>query len=586
MPEYNLKTSLSKIKRVLGYFKPYWWLEFEVFICMSIGVLLTLVDPMVIKVLIDDVFVERNLNLLHIIIAALVGLYLVRSLMSVITAYLYNFVGQRMLFDIRSHLFQHLQKLHLGFYQRTKTGEMISRVNNDVEALQGMMTTTFVDLMTDLLTVVAILAVVFYLDWRLALISLSVFPFFAISITYFGKKIRIKSKMVREKIAEILHFFHETFTGIKLVQSYVREKTEARRYVQKGKDLINLRIDQGILGSLANSSAGFFAALGPALVLWYGGYRTIEGALSIGSLVAFYAYIKDLFSPIFRLAQLNVVIQTALASIDRIFEFLDIQPEIKDAPDAVTLKETQGNITFRKVTFYYKPDEPILKNISFEVRRGETVAIVGPSGVGKTTIINLMCRFYDPVDGTILLDGVDIRKIKKNHLRKFIGIVTQEAYMFNTSIYENLKFVDRWASEAAVIEACKKAYIHDFITTLPEGYDTQVGDRGMRLSGGQQQRLSIARAILKNPRILILDEATSSLDSRVENLIQQALEPVMKERTTIVIAHRLSTIANADQILVLDKGEIVESGRHDELLSINGVYKQLWDEQIKKQEND
>ncbi|MFZ5979862.1 MAG: ABC transporter ATP-binding protein [Candidatus Zixiibacteriota bacterium] len=548
---------------------------------MSIGVILTLVDPLVIKVLIDDVFVDRNLNLLHLIIGALIGLYLVRALMNIITAYLYNFVGQRMLFDIRTHLLQHLQKLHLGFYQRTKTGDLISRVNNDVESLQGMLTTTFVDLLTDLLTVLAILVIVFYIDWRLALVSLSVFPLFALSITYIGKRIRVKSKQVREKISEMLHFFHETFSGIKLVQSYVKEKYEARRYVSKGKDLINLRINLGILGSLANSSAGFFAALGPALVLWYGGYRTIEGALSIGSLFAFYAYVKDLFSPIFRLAQLNVVIQTAMASIERIFEFFDINPEIKDAPGAIGIRNPRGEISFNNVTFFYKADEPLLKNISFDIRPGETTAIVGPSGVGKSTIINLLCRFYDPVVGTITLDGIDLRKIKLKQYRNLIGIVTQDTYMFNTSIRENLRFVNRWATDAELVEAARKANIHEFIESLPEGYETQVGDRGVRLSGGQQQRLSIARAILKNPRILILDEATSSLDSRSESLIQQALEPLMKERTTVVIAHRLSTIVGADKILALDKGEIVQSGRHEELLKKPGVYMQLWNEQIK-----
>jgi ABC-type multidrug transport system fused ATPase/permease subunit len=582
--KHKHKLTIQKARRLLRYLRPYWWLEIEVLACMTIAVILGLVNPLVIKVLIDDVFVARNIGLLHIIMGALVGLYVIRALFIVVTTYLYNFVGQRMIFDIRSHLFQHLQRLDLGFYHRTKIGEMISRVNNDVESLQSMVTTTFVDLITDLLTVVAILAVVLYLDWRLTLVSLTVVPFFALSIAYFGKRIKIKSKQVREKIADILHFFHETFSGIKVVQSYVREKYEARRFVGKGRDLINLRIGQGVLGSLATASAGLFAAIGPALVLWYGGYRTMEGALTIGALVAFYAYIKELFSPILRLAHLNVVIQTALASIDRIFEFMDIDPAIQDAPDAIVPSGVRGDITFRNVNFSYRPGEPILSDVSFEVRRGQTVAIVGPSGVGKTTVINLVCRFYDPTSGSIELDGVEIRNIKVAFLRKLVGTVSQETFLFNASIRENLRYGNRRATQTDIIDAAMRANIHDFIESLPDRYDTQVGDRGMRLSGGQQQRLSIARAILKNPKILVLDEATSSLDSQSETLIQQALEPLMKERTSLVIAHRLSTVIGADNILVLDRGQIVQSGTHTELLAHGGLYELLWEEQIIRKE--
>lgn len=559
-------------------------MEVGIFVCMGIGVALTLVDPLVIKVLIDNVIVERNIGLLHIVMIALLSVYVIRSLFTIITAYLFNFVGQRILFDIRSQLFQHLERLHMGFYHRTKVGEVVSRVNSDVESLQGIVTTTFVSLITDLLTVIAILAVVLFLDWKLTLVSLSIFPIFAVSIAYFGRRIRQKSREVREKVADILHFFQETISGMKLVQSFVGEKYEARRHLRKGKELINLRINLGMFGALANSSAGFFVALGPALVLWYGGYRAMEGALTIGGLVAFYTFIGKLFNPVFRLAQLNVTVQTALASIERIFEFLDIEPEIRDAHEAVSLAGVNGEVSFRNVGFSYKPGEPILHDVSFDVRKGQAVAIVGPSGVGKTTIINLVCRFYDPTDGIITLDGHDIRDIKVTHLRRQIGIVSQETFLFNTSIGDNLRYGNRRATDGEINEAARKARIHDFIESLPEGYGTLVGDRGVRLSGGERQRIAIARAILKDPKILILDEATSSLDSQSEKMIQRALEPLMRYRTTITIAHRLSTVVNADTILVLNDGRIVERGTHEELLELGGLYKTLWDEQVRKKE--
>ena len=581
-PRAEARATRKRLRRTLGYLRPYWWLEGEILVCMAVGVVLSLIMPMAMKTVIDVVIIEQRYGLLHIIIAAIIAAHLIRAAFAVINSYLFNFVGQRIIFDIRLQLFQHLESLHMGFYHKTKTGEMISRVNNDVESLQSIVTSTVVDFITDTLTIIAILALLLYLDWRLTLVSLSVVPFFIISIAYFSNRIRIKSRRVREQVADILHFFQETLSGMKLVQSFVREKYEAQRLVKKGREMINLRIDIGILGSLAVAFAGFFAALGPTLVLWYGGYRTIEAGLSIGSLVAFYAYIGDLFRPVLRLAQLNVTLQTAMASMDRIFDFLEIEPLIADAPDARALENVTGHLAFRNVSFFYKPGEPILQDVSFEVDHGRMVAIVGPSGVGKTTIINLICRFYDPIEGCIELDGIDLRQIKRTHLRRQIGIVSQDTVLFNSSIRENLMYGDRRASEEKIIAAAQKANIHDFISSLPEGYDTIVGDRGVRLSGGEQQRLAIARAILKEPRILILDEATSSLDSHSEAAIQHALEPFMQNRTTVVIAHRLSTIVNADTILVLDGGRIVERGSHSDLLAKGGVFRRLWDEQVKK----
>jgi ABC-type multidrug transport system fused ATPase/permease subunit len=578
------KVSWQKAKRILRYLGPYWWTELEILVCMCIAVALTLIDPLVIKALIDNVFIEKNYGLLKIIMIVLLGLYVVRGLFNMITAYLYNFAGQRIIFDIRSQLFQHLEKLHMGFYSQTRIGEIIARVNDDVASLQEIVTTAFVNLITDLLTVIAILAVLIYLDWKLTLVSLTVFPLFFFSIGYFSKRIRKRSKEVREKVADILSFFQETISGMKLIQSFVREKHEARRFLRKGKEMINLRINLALLGSFANAAAGFIVALGPALVLWYGGYRVMSGVLTIGGLVAFYTYVGHLFDPIVRLAQLNITMQTALASTDRIFEFLDIEPEIRDAPDAISLKKVRGDVSFEHISFSYRPGEPILDDISFEVKRGERLAIVGPSGVGKTTIINLLCRFYDPSKGTVKLDGADIRKIKLSSLRRQIGIVSQETFLFNSSIKENLRYGDLRSTDEEIMAAVEKANIHDFMAGLPEGYETLVGDRGMRLSGGERQRLSIARAILKNPKILILDEATSSLDSISENLIQKALQPLMRDRTTITIAHRLSTVIDSDRILVLSDGRIVERGSHWELLRKDHVYKMLWDEQMKKEE--
>ena len=355
------------------------------------------------------------------------------------------------------------------------------------------------------------------------------------------------------------------------------------RFLRLGKEMINLRINVGMLGALATSSAGFFVALGPALVLWYGGYRVMGGALTIGGLIAFYTYIGKLFSPVFRLAQLNVTFQSALASIDRIFEFLDVEPEVRDAPDAIPVRDITGEVRFEGVHFSYQPGEPVLEDISFSVRRGERIAIVGPSGVGKTTIIDLMMRFYDPALGVITLDGTDIRKLAVTSLRSHIGIVSQETFLFNTTIGENIRYGNRKAGKEEIMEAAGKANIHDFIQELPEGYETLVGDRGVRLSGGERQRLSIARAILKDPRILILDEATSSLDSKSENLIQRALDPIMRDRTTITIAHRLSTVVDSDRILVLSRGRIVERGSHWDLLKEDGVYKMLWEEQMRSE---
>jgi ABC-type multidrug transport system fused ATPase/permease subunit len=559
------KTKISKrnLARIFRYLKPYLALEFLVAVGMMIMVGLALIDPLVLKILIDDVLIDKNTSLLTVLMAALIGLFILRGVFYILNTYLITFIGQRILFDIRCGLFQHMERLHLGFFSKTKTGEIMSRINNDVDRLQGIMSTTL-----------------------LTLLSMTLFPILFVSQVYLGKRIKRRSKDAREKSANVLSFFQEIFTGISLVQSYVKEKYEARRLVRKNRELIDSRIKLGLLGGVAGAVAGFLAALGPALVLWYGGRQVIQGALTVGGLVAFYAYVGRLFSPVLRLAQHNVTIQTAMASVERIFEYLDIAPEIKDKPQSITMRDTRGEIAFRNITFSYDHHEPIIRDLSFTAHPGQRIAIVGRSGAGKSTIANLICRFFDPQSGGILLDGHDIRDLKLRSYRKQIGLVSQETVLFNSTIGENIRYGKSRAGEREIIAAAGQAQIHEFIETLPEKYDTPIGDRGVRLSGGERQRLSIARAILKNPRVLILDEATSALDTKSERLIQDSLESLMKNRTSIIIAHRLSAIVNVDRILVLDHGVLVESGKHETLLQADGIYHMLWTEMARQEEKN
>lgn len=568
----------KRIKKILRYVKPYLGLELGVLFLMLIVTGLSLIDPLAMKILIDDVIVDRNIPLLNIIVIALVVLLLLRGGMRIAINYFIQYVGQRILFNIRFDLFRHLEHLHIGFFTETKTGEILARVNNDVATVQNVLTTTLISLVTDLASVAVTIAIMLYLNWKLTLISMTIFPFLFITQFYMGRRIKRKSRETRDKSAEIVSFFEEVFSSIKLVQSFAKERFEAIRLVGKSKELINLSIALGVMGATAAAIAGFLAMLGPILILFLGGRQVVAGTLSLGGLVAFYAYVGRLFRPVLRLAQYNVTIQTARAAIDRIFEFFDIESKIVDAPDSRNVEKITGEIVFDKVRFAYNHGEPVLTDISFQIPPGQKVAIVGPSGVGKSTVVNLLERFYDPTEGRILIDGIDIQRIRLNSLRKHIGLVSQNTVLFNATVRENILYGRPNAPENDIIEAARQANIYDFIAGLPEGFDTIVGERGLRLSGGQSQRLSIARTILKDPEILILDEAMSSLDTKSELLIQRALEPLMRERTSLVIAHRLTSIVDADVILVLFRGRLVESGTHQELMNLGNVYRMLWDQ--------
>lgn len=570
----------NRFYRLLGYFKPYSGYIFEVFIFMLIGIILSLLDPLIIKIIIDNALTNKNINLLSTLAIGLIAIFIFKGVIKVLIEYLCAYSGNRILFDIRNHLFQHLEKLSLSFYSSQKTGEIISRLDHDVTSLKEIFTETIIFLIMDLIIVLGIIVIIFCLNWKLALLTISFLPFFYLSLMFFNKRIYGKSKKSKEKTADIISFFQEIISGIILVKAFAREKYEARRHLKKSKELINLDIDLTVINTLMMVTTGLFFSLGTTSVLWYGGYQVIKGVMSIGSLVAFYTYIGRVFLPIQRLFRVNITIQSIRASADRIFEFLDIKVKDEKGIDYVVLKNIKGNIIFNDVSFAYNSNDFSIKNISFKLHPGEIIALAGPSGSGKTTIINLILRFYDPNSGHITIDGYDLKDLNLKYVRKNIGIAFQDSILFNCTIKENLKYGNNKATDKDMIEIASIVHIHDFIKQLPKGYSTIIGERGFKLSGGQKQRISLARALLKNPKILILDEATSWIDSQNEFYIFNSLKDFLKERTTIIITHRLYTIMNVNKIIVLSEGEILEVGNHTSLYKNCDIYKTLCDKQF------
>lgn len=567
------------IIRFLRFLKPYWAKGVIAFFFMLLAVLLQLPMPFLTKYLIDKVIVAKSFHILNIIGFVLIGVLFIRAASSFIQAYFLTTFRGRVLFDIRVKLFQHIQKLSLSYFHKKQTGYLMSRVSDDVNAVQGLLADTLVSFGQNTLTFIAGIACTLYIHPKLALISFSILPLYILSLAVFNKRVRNMSGEVREKYANIQKDLQELLSGIFIIKAFTGEKSAAIRLVSSVKQAIKKDVRLGILSSVAGISSVIISAAGPLVLIWYGCAEIMRGALTVGELIAFNAFLHYLFGPTHALFNLNITIQRSLAACQRIFEMLDISPE-REVKGAKPLEVNHGKVVFENVSFSYDGKEPILQNISLEAKPGEIVAIVGRSGVGKTTLVNLIPRFYELKEGRILIDGQDIRSAKLKSLRQNIGIVSQETFLFSDSVKENIRFGRRNARDDEITHAAKLAFADEFIRNLEQGYDTKVGERGVRLSGGEKQRISIARAILKNPKILILDEATSNLDSESEQLIQEAITPLMKNRTTFVIAHRLSTILNADKIIVLDEGKIVGQGNHRELYRTCKVYRKLYDEQF------
>ncbi|MED1918027.1 ABC transporter ATP-binding protein [Brevibacillus sp. DP1.3A] len=577
------------IRRYLAYVLPYWK---QILGTIFIGIIkfaIPLALPLLIKYVIDDLLPsplpqeEKLKQLFWLMLGAFLLFTVVRAPVEYIRQYYAQWVSSRILFDIRNQLFSHLQRLSMRYYNNTKTGEVISRVINDVESTKSFVETGLMNLWLDLITIILTLAIMLYMDVELTLVAIVVFPLYSISVKFFYKRLRQLTKDRSAALARLQGYLYERVNGMALIRSFALEQQESKEFAKENNQFLDKALAQTRWNARTFAVINTVTDIAPLLVIAYAGYQVIGGSMSVGTLVAFYVYLDRLYTPLRRLVNSSTVLTQAIASMDRMFEFIDESYDIVDKPNAGELpvdpatKRIRGEIRFENVSFRYREEGPlVLNNVNLNISSGETVAIVGMSGGGKSSLISLLPRFWDVTEGKITIDGIDIRDVKQQNLRHHIGMVQQDNILFSESAKVNILMGNPDADDSAVQEAAKAANAHDFISELPNGYHTELGERGVKLSGGQKQRIAIARVFLRDPGILILDEATSALDLESEHTIQESLSRLAKGRTTLIVAHRLSTITHADKIIVMKEGQIVEEGTHEQLLERKGVYYGLW----------
>ncbi|MBI5193084.1 MAG: lipid A export permease/ATP-binding protein MsbA [Nitrospirae bacterium] len=568
-------------KRLMLYVKPYWLLVIIAFVC-ALGVSgTTAAAAWLVQPVLDKIFIEKNIQMLVLIPVAILIIYLFKGICNYAQSYIMRYVGNKVIMDVRNDLFSHTAVMPMQFYIRNSTGNLMSRILNDVSIINNAVSTSIKDLIQNVVTVISLTGVVFYRDWKLAVIACTSLPFAYYPLVRLGKKLRHVSKIGQEEMSGITSILHETFTGTQVVKAFGMEQREIDKFKDKNNKLFKVTMKGVKYAEISTPLMEFIGSIAVALIIWYGGYQVIHGVSTTGTFFSFLTALILMYGPLKTLTKINVSIQQSLAAAERIFEIMDMDTERITDKGRLELTGINKSIEFNDVSFKYEgASGNALSGLNFRVNNGQVAAIVGGSGGGKTTIGNLLLRFYDPSSGGILFDNTDIRDFTLHSLRKHLGIVSQDVILFNDTVLNNITYGKKEFSMEEVTAATTKAYAHDFIMKMPDGYNTEIGERGVRLSGGEKQRIAIARAILKNPPLLILDEATSALDTESEHIIQMALNNLMKGRTTFVIAHRLSTIRNADIIIALEKGRIIETGKHEELLKNSGLYRRLYDMQF------
>lgn len=576
---------MKPIKQYMQFVSPYKWLIFWTIVIGIIKFAIPLLIPLLLGFVIDNIIggniaTSEKTRSLFILMGIMFGIFLIaRPPIEYLRQYLAQLVGSKILYDLRDALFDHLQRLSLRFYANRKAGEIISRVIHDVEQTKVFVITGLMNIWLDMATILIAIGIMVSFDIKLTLVAIALFPLYGFAVKYFYGRLRQLTRERSQKLAELQGHLHERVQGMAVTRSFALEDYEQEQFDQYNKRFLDKAIDHTKWNAYTFAVTNTITDLAPLLVITYAGYEVIQGNLTIGTMVAFVGYMERVYSPLRRLINSSTVLTQSIASIDRVFELKNETYDIIDKEDAIELTDVKGDIDIENVSFAYEGDKLVLEDINLHVKEGETIALVGMSGGGKSTLVSLIPRFYDVTSGSIKVDGIDIRDVKQRSLRDKIGMVLQDNVLFSESIAVNIRMGNPYATDEEVIEAAKAANAHDFIMSLPNGYDTLVGERGVKLSGGQRQRIAIARVFLKDPPILIFDEATSALDLESEHMIQGALERLAANRTTFIVAHRLSTITHADRIILIEHGKITETGTHEELMAKRGNYYDLYEVQ-------
>lgn len=574
---------MGNYKRLLSYIKPYRGLFIFAFICMLGVGLMTSASAWIVRDILDEIFIKKDRDMLKIIPAVVMGIFILQGIFMYVQSYIMAHIGQRIVMELRNTLYSQIQLQPLSFFGKNPTGTLMARITYDINLVSSSVSNGFSSMLRETCTMVFLLGVLFYTDVQLAIISVIFYPLAMYPIVRMGKRMRKVGTLSQEAMGNMNTFLHETISGARIVKAFGMEQHEIKRFAEVNKNFFTLEMKSLRVKALSRPIMEILSALAIAAIIWYGGSKVMADAISTGDFFSFMTALLMLYKPVKQLSMVNNTIQTGMSAATRIFEIIDTEPEIKDRNGAETIGKFENSIEFENISFSYG-DQDIIKGFNLTVKKGTSLAIVGGSGAGKSTISNLIPRFYDVTAGRISIDNKDIRDITVSSLRAIVSIVTQETILFNDTVQNNIAYGTRKVSEEDIVNAATAAFADDFIRRLPEGYGTIIGENGTKLSGGQRQRIAIARAILKDSPILILDEATSALDTESEKLVQEALNNLMKGRTSFVIAHRLSTIHDADRIIVMEKGEIIEEGCHDELIMKKGKYKQLYSAQFKSVE--